>query len=103
MTQAERIEKLFEDFREAIMKEFGMVEPVKRFHAPSRDNILDYFVKHGYRADVADKAWMYYSQAGWKDSNGKQIKNWKQKMVGVWFKDENKAPVIKQQDPTNVW
>ena len=29
--------------------------------------------------------------ANWKDSKGKQVKNWKQKMQGVWFKEENKT------------
>ena len=35
------------------------------------------------------KAYTYYSQADWTDRNGNKVKNWKQKMFSVWFKEEN--------------
>lgn len=60
------------------------------FIAPSATDVQDYFKECGYSMESAIKAFNYYSSAEWKDSQGKQVKNWKQKMQGVWFTDENK-------------
>jgi hypothetical protein len=49
-----------------------------------------YFKDNGYTRDSAVKAFHYYQENNWKDSRNNQVKNWKQKMQGVWFKDENK-------------
>jgi hypothetical protein len=57
---------------------------------PSVDEVKAYFLECGYRADVAVKAFEYYQCADWHDSKGQRVKNWKQKMRGVWFKPENK-------------
>ena len=57
---------------------------------PSLDQVKSYFIENGYSEQSAVKAFNYYFVAGWKDSNGKQVRNWKQKMQSVWFKDENK-------------
>jgi uncharacterized protein YneF (UPF0154 family) len=65
----------------------------KQFVPPNVDDVVNYFVENGYLASAGEKAHKYYSAGGWKDKNGKQVKNWKQKMIGVWFKDENKQPV----------
>lgn len=58
---------------------------------PSEIEVVSYFVKNGYTEASGKKAYNYYSTANWKDSKGKKVKNWKQKMIGVWFKEENKA------------
>lgn len=59
------------------------------FTPPTIDEVRTYFAENGYTN--ADKAFNYYSPE-WKDSNGKPVLNWKQKMQGVWFKEENKIP-----------
>ena len=41
----------------------------------------------------------YYSVNNWNDSQSNAVKNWKQKMISVWFKDENKISVKKIYDP----
>jgi hypothetical protein len=44
----------------------------------------------------AKKVYDSYAVNDWKDSNGKQISNWKQKIIQVWEKDsdkEKKKPV----------
>lgn len=56
---------------------------------PTIDEVILYFRQRGYTEKSARRAFDYYSSAGWKDSFGKQVKNWKQKMIGVWFKPEN--------------
>lgn len=58
---------------------------------PTLDEVIEYFTTNGYTSEIATKAFNYYSVANWKDSNGKQVKNWKQKMQSVWFKEENKV------------
>jgi len=64
----------------------------KRFTPPSQDDVILYFQENGYTKSSAIHAYKYYNEGDWKDSRGNQVKNWKQKMRGVWFKDENKMP-----------
>ena len=64
----------------------------KKFIPPSQIDVENYFLENGYKSESAIKAFNYYDCAGWKDSNGKSVKSWKQKMRGVWFKEENELP-----------
>ncbi len=63
---------------------------VNRFTAPTILEVQTYFIENGFNKELAKRAFDYYDVANWKDSKGNQVKNWKQKMRGVWFKDENK-------------
>ena len=69
----------------------------KKFIPPSLDDVVSYFQENGYSNKSAKQAFEYYNVADWHDSTGKKIKNWKQKMRGVWFKDENKEGGIKNK------
>lgn len=60
-------------------------------YIPELQEVIDYFLENGYRADAALKAYKYYAESGWVDSSGKKVLNWKQKMRGVWFREENKT------------
>jgi hypothetical protein len=71
---------------------FGHV-PIKRFVPPTLVEWTWFFTSNGYKRDVAETSWKSYDVAEWKDSNGKPIKNWKQKAIQVWFKDPNKQDV----------
>ena len=59
------------------------------------NEVINYFIENGYRKDVAEKVYRYYSETDWHDSKGNKVLNWKQKCQAVWFKDENKIPVGK--------
>lgn len=59
----------------------------------NEDEIVNYFVSKGYSIESAKKFFEYYSVSNWKDSNGNEVRNWKQKANAVWFKDENKIQV----------
>lgn len=74
-------------------------ENIKKFIAPTILEVETYFTENGYNKEIAKKAFEYYAVADWKDSKGNQVKNWKQKMRGVWFKDENKINV----QPIKKW
>lgn len=67
---------------------------VKRFTPPTLDLVISYFTENGYTEQSAKKAFDYYTVADWKDSKGNKVKNWKQKMQGVWFKPENELRKI---------
>lgn len=65
---------------------------------PTLEDVLAYFDENGYSREVANKAYHYYNNLGWKNSKGNQVVNWKNTMLNNWFKDENKkkiqAPII---------
>lgn len=69
----------------------------KDFKEPTLNEVSEYFNANGYSTDVGENAYHFYKEADWKDSNGKQVKNWKQKMRGVWFKPENLLENIEYQ------
>lgn len=60
------------------------------FVAPSIAEMKSFFVVNGYTTEAAERCWHYYSEGDWKDSSGKSIISWKQKVRGIWFKPENK-------------
>jgi hypothetical protein len=65
----------------------------KEFIPPTCDEVKNYFKEKGYKETVAIRAYEGYSVAGWVDSKGNKVLNWKQKMVNVWFTDENKLMI----------
>jgi ribosomal protein L30E len=67
------------------------------FIAPSEKEVCLYFADNGYKHEVGVKAFKYYDQTNWVDSKGKKIISWKQKMISVWFKDENKIEVMQSK------
>lgn len=73
------------------------------FVPPTIAEVMDYFKENGYRMEIATKAFHYYNTSGWKDSKGNQVKNWKQKMIAVWFTDENKLINIGHSIPGMVY
>lgn len=74
-------------------------EKSERFHAPTIDEVIAYFKENGYTEASGRRAWEYYEAGNWKDGRGNQVKAWKQKMRGVWFKDENLAHKPEEADP----
>ena len=68
------------------------------FIPPIVEDVLNYFEENGYSREVANKAYHYYNNLGWKNSKGNQVVNWKNAMLNNWFKEENKkkiqAPII---------
>jgi len=68
---------------------------IKKYNIPTIEEVKAYFRERGYREDVAVRAFEFYNVAKWVDSKGKKVRNWKQKMNSVWFKDENKAAQVR--------
>lgn len=65
---------------------------------PSLQEVKDYFKEKGYSQTVAVTAFEYYSSNDWRDRNNRPVKSWKQKMISVWFKPENK-----EQEDNPAW
>lgn len=64
---------------------------VNKFTPPSLQEVIDYFAENKFSKELAEKAFKYYETGEWKDGKGNQVRNWKQKMQSVWFKEENKT------------
>jgi len=62
----------------------------KKFDPPSKEDVVKYFIENEYDGNKGAEAFEFYDCADWFDSRGNKVKNWKQKMRGVWFKEDNK-------------
>lgn len=82
-------EHLFELYRNENENEDESKQDIKCKN-PTLTEVQEYFKENGYSIESATKAFHYYDSANWVDSKGAKVKSWKQKMQGVWFKEENK-------------
>lgn len=62
----------------------------REFVPPTKEEVEAYFQENGYDPAIGAKAWNGYNVAKWHDSQGKPVKNWRQKMNNNWFRDEHK-------------
>lgn len=80
----------------------------KEFVAPTFEEFEEFCALKGYR-NIARTVYDGYEVADWHDSKGSPIRNWKQKLLHVWFKDHNKdkvqLPIKTSSRPTsnNQW
>lgn len=65
----------------------------KKIKYPLLDEVKKYFAENGYRG--AERFYGGYAENDWCDSNGKKIISWKMKAQQVWFTEENKLFVKK--------
>ena len=65
-------------------------KPRITFTAPTVEEVIVFFKADNFPESLARQAFNYYQAADWHDSKGNQVRNWKQKMIAVWFKDENR-------------
>lgn len=66
------------------------------FLPPSLPEVIEYFKENGFPEITAKRAFNYYEAGMWHDGKGNQVRNWKQKMQSVWFKEENRLVNIVQ-------
>jgi hypothetical protein len=72
----------------------------KIFIPPTLFEVENFFFENGYSKHSAKIAFDYYDVSNWQDSKGNKVRNWKQKMIAVWFKPENKIqPQFKLTPP----
>lgn len=73
------------------------------FSAPSQLEVETYFVENNYKREAGIRAWKYYNESNWEDSKGNKVRNWKQKMQGVWFKEENEIKTSQGGSQLQGW
>ena len=86
---------LFSDIPLNTKKEKKKSSDKKRKEKPTIEEVIAYFKENGYSDEAAKKAFAYYDAANWHDASGKPVRSWKQKMISVWFREENK---VKQEN-----
>lgn len=70
----------------------------RKFEPPTPEDVQVFVQMEGFPLELGVHVYKYYNDAEWKDSTGKQVKNWKQKIRGVWLKEENRN--YGKQQPT---
>jgi hypothetical protein len=63
----------------------------KTFVPPTYEQVFAYFAENGQNTSQARKAFDHYNNHGWKDSHGKKVQNWKQKIQTNWFKTQEET------------
>ena len=80
------------------------VREKKEFVPPIFDEFEKYCSENGY-SNISKRAFDYYDKAGWIDKNGTKVNNWKQKLHGTWFRDDNKdksdQPIRTRREDSN--
>jgi len=79
-----------------IKNEKGIKNEKRKFIPPVFEEFESFCIDNGFR-EIARRSYDGYVAADWHDSQGKKIKNWKQKLLHVWFREENKNKPIRKQ------
>jgi hypothetical protein len=82
-------------------KESDTTKAKRKAPAPTLEEVQLFFKENGYSVEIGTKAFHYYAESGWKDSRGEPVRAWKQKMRGVWFREEHKQQAARSYDPRN--
>jgi hypothetical protein len=83
--------------RKRIVKEKPKIQP------PDISEWIVFWKDEGYSPERAATVYKSYSENGWRDTNQKEIRNWKMKCRQVWFKPENKIKnEINQRNPVQT-
>lgn len=77
-------DSLDKDIKERNIKERKSTD----FTPPTIEEIRAYCLERHNNVDP-QQFFDYYNAGGWKDQGGKPVKNWKQKMIAVWEKNDN--------------
>lgn len=74
------------------------IELKESFTPPTIDEVREYCEERNNGVDY-QKFYEYYDIAGWIDGKGKPVKNWKQKMIATWEKNNPKKEEITPVTP----
>jgi len=68
-----------------------------QFVPPTVEQVISFCLEKKYTEDFGRKIFSYYEDGEWKDSMGKKVVNWKQKINSNWFKPENDKYLLSEQ------
>lgn len=77
------------DIKNQYNKEKNKKRTQKDFIPPTLEQVEAFIKENSFNVN-AQEFYKFYSSCGWKDSNERLVKNWKNKMRRVWVKDEPK-------------
>jgi len=80
------------------LKEAGKSKEVEQ---PTLEEVVWFFKSKGFPEKLGTEFYEYYSVADWKDGKGNVVKNYKQKALAVWMKENRKEQVGKQKTETS--
>lgn len=69
----------------------------EEFSPPTLEEVRDYVKEKNYNLDV-EKFHRYYTESKWRDARGKQVKNWKLKLM-VWDRPKYSKPIDNGKQP----
>lgn len=69
----------------------------EEFTPPTLEEVRAYVREKGYNLDV-EKFHRYYTESNWRDARGKQVKNWKLKLM-VWDRPKHSNFADKGNQP----
>ncbi len=92
------IKEIFKDNNTSINNTINNITS-STFTPPTLEEVKEYCKQRNNFVD-AKQFYDYYSAGDWKDKNGKQIKNWKQKMIANWEKKaSNQSSKPQRKEP----
>lgn len=68
------------------------------FIKPTLTDVIEFFKSKGLNEIIAKRAFDHYDMADWKDSNGKPVVSWKQKMNTNWISNNVDNPKYKFEE-----
>jgi len=68
----------------------------KEFIPPTLEEVKEYFKSRNLTESSAKRFFDYYTIGCWCDGKGDKIKNWKQKVIAVWDKPDNREKTEQQ-------
>lgn len=89
-----------------VKEKVKVIEEVKEnkhsmFTPPQFEEFRAYCVENGF-GGIAERAFRGYDAGGWRDSQGKPIKSWRQKLHHVWFREENKDKKSRSEEIEDI-
>jgi hypothetical protein len=91
-----------ENINESESEKKGVRRGKNRFTPPELTEVIDFVKSKGYSESLARKVFEYYSVANWVDAKGQKVKNWKQKIIAVWLKEENNGSKRREKADPNI-
>jgi len=67
----------------------SLTNGITMFNKPELEEWLSYWKEQGLDENTGKDIWQSYEIAHWHDTSGKPIRNWKQKILQVWKKQES--------------
>lgn len=65
---------------------------------PTEEDCVAFFKSKGFPEKLGKEFYEYYAVNDWKDGKGTPVKNFKQKALSVWMKDDRKEKATASDD-----